>query len=158
MLQQPTDCSGFTTRLDTPYNLLTVDPPRSMPLCGKSLRWSSGGLCWSWDHFAARLFAKTLSSSPPFGGTRMCLFPYSPLGLRTSFLQLRRSLRHAALLHVAQPSTIGDGRRWRPQQQPLGATAVPQSSCDPDSRASEATCSKRHPSNVRVRPFRVPAI
>ena len=73
MLQQPTDCSGFTAGLDTPYNLLTVDPPRSAPLCDKSLRWSFGR--GSWDRFAARLFAEMLSSSPPFGGTRLCSSP-----------------------------------------------------------------------------------
>ena len=81
MLQQPTDCSGFTAGLDTPYNLLTVDPPHSVPLCGKSLRWSNGDRRWSWDRFAARIFAETLSSSPPFGGTCLRLFAPSPLGL-----------------------------------------------------------------------------
>ena len=73
MFIEPTECSGFTAGLDTPYNLLIVDPPRSAPLHDKSLRWSFGR--GSWDRFAARLFAEMLSSLPPFGGTRLCSSP-----------------------------------------------------------------------------------
>ena len=71
MLQEPTECSGFTAGLDTPYNLLIVDPPRQSRLfvTGAFIGPSEVALGTALLH----------ASLPPSGGT--CLYS-SPLRLR----------------------------------------------------------------------------
>ena len=109
MIQEPTECSGFTVGLDTPYNLLTVDPPRFAPLRDKILRWSFGG--GSRDRFAARLIAETFSSSPPFGGTRprssplrLWAFGGDPFGFGDSF-----ATQLCVMSRGRVPSATGEG-------------------------------------------------